>query len=200
MDCSSPDRQTTRNNNLTDCEIFLLSFLLLQRQVLSIIENMQIWTLEAHITCFKPVFPYLEPTLYPHSMTENLHHYFYHLDITHGIFVLRPKKSIFIFFYIRMSVCNDWNKNVFPSPLMGPSCVCCCVLSSLFLCLSETVAVSVCGRGKASFSKAHHSLRLIVQLNDCISATLIKSVNVWKCVCWQSVNLCAYLYMYVCQC
>lgn len=37
------------------------------------------------------------------------------------------------------------------TPRGSELCVCCCVPSSLFLCLSETVAVSVCGRGESKF-------------------------------------------------
>lgn len=51
--------------------------------------------------------------------------------------------------YIRFlfSVCTY----VAQTPRGSELCVCCCVPSSLFLCLSETVAVSVCGRGESKF-------------------------------------------------
>lgn len=119
-------------------------------------------TLEAHIISYP--FLYLEPSLLS-SFNDSLRI----LVITCLPWVLyvrflisaRTENAVFSLSFSY----SNWRceviemKNVLPRPLMNLQYVFrCCFPTSLFLCLSQTVAVSVCGRGKASFSMAHHSL------------------------------------------
>lgn len=94
-------------------------------------------------------------------LTENFHHYLYPLGVIHHIFWSQCKhpataeNTAFRFFSLfRLAMRNKGR--VSQSPYESTVCFCCCFPSSL--CVSQTVAVSARGRGKASFSMAHHSL------------------------------------------
>lgn len=95
-------------------------------------------------------------------LTENFSHYLSPMGIIRQIFDLSEDwkcSFLVIFFIFKLAMWSDWNEEcASQAPYESTVCFRCCFPTSLFLCLSQTVAVSVCGRGKASFSMAHHSL------------------------------------------
>lgn len=130
-------------------------------------------TLEAHMmVSLWPPIPYLEPSLFS-SFGDSLRFIacspsgIIHQISDFGVNIPARAENTALrcFFFLlclifKLAIRNGWNEECVAQTPRG-STVCFFALlfpSNLFLCLSQTVTVSVCGRGKASFSMAHHSL------------------------------------------